>query len=110
MIDFEVIDEPAFRSVVAEAVEVSRGEAGTLLYDWYIDDDGGRARLYEAYASAEAITEHAEGRVFTDLASRLFSSGRVTHIDAYGDPEILKVAELLGPVTLWGEPFEALDS
>jgi len=107
VIDFDVIDTRAFRSAVAEAVAVSRDEPGTLLYDWYIDEAGAKARLYEAYESAAAIQAHAEGPVFTEIGPRLFESSRVAHIDAYGDPEVMKIAEILGPVTLWGEPFEA---
>ncbi len=110
VIDFEVTDLATFRKAVADAVEVSRGAPGTLLYDWYIDDASGHARLYEAYESADAITAHAEGKVFTEIGPVLFSCSKVTHIDAYGDPEVQKVAELLGPITLWGKPFEALDA
>lgn len=107
VIDFEVTDEEGFRSVVRDAVEVSAAEPGTLLYDWYIDPSGTRARLYEAYESEAAIIAHGEGPVFTELAPRLLASSRITHIDAYGDPEVMKVAEILGPVTHWGEPFAA---
>ena len=108
VIDFEVTDLDTFRKAVADAVEVSRGEPGTLLYDWYIDEEAGHARLYEAYESADAIQVHAEGKVFSEIGPALFASSKITHIDAYGDPEVQKVAEMLGPIKLWGKPFESL--
>ena len=109
VIDFEVTDTDRFRSAVSQAVEVSDAEAGTIHYDWYIDEEAGTARLYEAYESAEAISAHAEGRVFTELLPLLESACNITHIDAFGDSEVLAAAEFLGPVKLWGTPFEAIN-
>ena len=109
VIDFEVTDLEVFRSAVRDAVEVSASEPGTLLYDWYVDEETGRARLYEAYDSADSIMAHAEGKVFTEIGPVLFGCCRITHIDAYGDAEAQKIAEALGPVTLWGKPFAAPD-
>ena len=109
MIDFEVTDLDTFRAAVLDAVAVSAGEPGTLLYDWYIDEESGRARLYEAYDSVESIMAHAEGKVFSEVGPVLFGCCKVIHIDAYGDAEAQKIAEMLGPVTLWGKPFAAPD-
>jgi hypothetical protein len=103
VIDFEVTDLEVFKSAVRDAVEVSAAEPGTLLYDWYIDEAAGRARLYEAYDSADSIMAH------TEIGPVLFGCCRITHIDAYGDAEAQKIAEALGPVTLWGKPFAAPD-
>ena len=108
VLDFAVTDLDTFTSAVRSAVEVSAGEPGTVHYDWYIDEEAGTARLYEAYESAEAVAAHVAGKVFTELLPVLASSSRITNIDAYGDPAVLGPAEALGPVKLWGEPFAAV--
>lgn len=109
VIDIEVHDVARFKEVVRRCVEVSREEPGTLVYDWYLDEEGGRARLYEAYESADAVRAHATGPVFTDVGVPLFEITRFVHMDAYGDLGTLP-DELppLWPTTQWGVPFESL--
>lgn len=108
VIDIEVTDLDRFRKLVAECVAISRDEPGTLIYDWYLDPEGRRARLYEAYQSAAALAAHASGRVFSEVGPMLVETCRFVGIEAYGDPEVLKGAEALAPTKLWGRPFEAL--
>ena len=108
IVDIEVIDAEGFRAIAQEASEVCRGEPGTLLYEWYIDEDAGRARLHEAYESCEALDGHAEGRVFTELAPRFFEVARFVHIDFYGDmPSERARQEPLAPRTIWGSTIAA---
>jgi len=107
VIDIEVHDAERFREVVQECVEVSRAEPGTLLYEWYLDDAGTRARLYEAYESLDAVQADAAGRVFSELAGPLLETCTFVHMDAFGD-----VGELVGlvpwPTTVWTRPFASL--
>lgn len=107
VIDIEVLDVKRFKDVVQKCVEVSRNEPGTLVYDWYIDEENGRARLYEAYESLDAVKAHAAGPVFSDVGLPLMELAKFVHMDAFGD-----VGDFLQrpfwPTTIWGPPFAAL--
>ena len=109
IVDMEVIDADGFRALARQASEFCRAEPGTLVYEWYIDEEAGRARLHEAYESFEALDAHFEGRVFTELAPRFFEVGRFVHIDFYGDmPAERAQAEPLAPRTIWGQSFASV--
>jgi hypothetical protein len=90
-------------------VAVSREEAGTVVYDWYLDEGTRRGRLYEAYASADALATHGKGPVFTELAPRYADAVRVAAVDVYGAAESLPRRDALGaPTTWWGAPIAAV--
>jgi quinol monooxygenase YgiN len=109
VIEIEVDDVARFKEIVHRCVEVSRGEPGTLVYDWYLDEENGRARLYEAYENADAVRAHVAGRVFTDVGIPLFEITRFVHMDAFGDlGTLFDELPALWPTTQWGVPFEAL--
>ena len=69
----------------------------------------GQGRLYEAYASTEAVRTHAAGAVFTEVGPELIQTCRFTSVQAFGDtaPHVEGLA-LLGPVSDWGPAFAAL--
>ena len=109
VIDIEVHDIEGFTKAAEEMVVISRDEPGTLVYDWYIDEDTGRARLYEAYETLEALDAHVAGPVFTEVGPRMLSTCTFTHLDAYGTAtEKMKAGPGLAPTTFWGEPFAAV--
>jgi quinol monooxygenase YgiN len=107
VIDIEVHDIERFKEVVQRCVEVSREEPGTLVYDWYLDEAAGRARLYEAYDSLDSVRAHAAGPVFTDVGLPLMEISKFLHMDAFGE-----VGDFLDhpfwPTKVWGAPFAAL--
>jgi quinol monooxygenase YgiN len=107
VLDFAVDDVERFKQVARACVEVSRDEPGTLVYDWYVDEEAGRARLYEAYADADAVRAHASGPVFTSVGLPLMEISTVVNMDAYGDVSALGDFDLW-PTTRWGPPFVAL--
>lgn len=106
VIDIEVRDVERFREIARRCVEVSRSEPGTLVYDWYLDEGEGRARLYEAYESLEALEAHTRGPVFTEVGPPLMEVATFVHVDAYGP--LPQDAPSLWPTTVWGAPFVAL--
>jgi quinol monooxygenase YgiN len=106
---FEVLDMDRFRDMAQAMVAVSRDEPGTVVYDWYIDEDAKTGTLYEAYASADALREHGSGAVFTELAPRYADAVRVTKVDAFGAADGLPRRDALGaPTTWWGAPIAAV--
>jgi quinol monooxygenase YgiN len=100
VIEIEVTDVELFKETAARCAEVSRDEPGTLVYDWYLDEAAGKARLYEAYESLEALDVHAKGPVFTDVGLPMMECSRFVHVDAFGD-----FGEGAGPSTFWPTTF-----
>ena len=91
----EHLDE--FRALAAEAVEGTRGEPGTLQYDWYYSADGRQCVLLERYASSEAVLAHA-ANVSRKLRRMIELGGRL-ELDVFGDPspELQAATAALGP-------------
>jgi quinol monooxygenase YgiN len=98
-----------FRGAVERAVEISNAEPGTLIYDWYIDEDESTARLYEAYESIEAVTAHAGGAVFTEIGPIFMESCSFDHMDAFGDVGRLADGPGFWPSKFWGRPYAGLN-
>lgn len=78
----EHLDE--FTALAAEAVEATRGEPGTLQYDWYFSADRRECVLLERYANSDAVLAHA-ARASSKLR-RLPEIGGGFQIDVFGDP------------------------
>jgi len=110
VLQIEVLDVPRFKELVAECLVISRSEPGTLLYDWYLDEERGLARLYEAYESIDALRAHGSGRVFTEVGPKLLEVCRFTNIDAYGDFGGMSGGPTFAPTTWWGPPFAGLQT
>ena len=110
VIEIEVTDVPGFIDGARQCVEISRDEPGTLVYDWYLDEETGKARLYEAYASTEALAEHTAGRVFTEVGPKLLETCTFIHVDAFGDLGDAADGPSFWPTTYWGEAFTAVSS
>jgi quinol monooxygenase YgiN len=109
VIRFEIVDLERFREMANAMVAVSRGEPGTVVYDWYLDEESQRGTLYEAYASLEALQAHGSGAVFTELAPRYLDALRVVSVDAFGEAAGLPRRDMLGaPTTWWGAPIAAV--
>jgi quinol monooxygenase YgiN len=109
VIRFDVLDPNRFREMAAAMVAVSLSEPGTVVYDWYLDEEARQGALYEAYASAEALATHGKGAVFTDLAPRYADALRVISVDAFGSAAEIPRRDVLGaPTTWWGAPVAAV--
>ncbi len=108
VIDIEVRDVERYKEIAAACVAYSRTEPGTLLYDWYLDEEAGTARLYEAYASVAAVIAHATGPVFTEIGLPLMEVATFVRVDCFGDAGRLAEGPSFWPTTYWGVPFTSL--
>jgi quinol monooxygenase YgiN len=109
VIQFEVRDLDRFREMAHAMVAVSRDEPGTVVYDWYLDEQARKGTLYEAYASREALQAHGSGAVFTELAPRYLDALRVISVNAFGEAADLPRRDVLGAPTIWwGAPIAAV--
>jgi quinol monooxygenase YgiN len=111
VIRFEVLDVERFREMAERMVAVSREESGTVVYDWYLGEDGRVGILYEAYASQEALQAHMSGSVFTELSPQYLDAVRVVSVDVYGEADGLPRRDLLrAPTTWWGASIAAVSN
>ena len=109
VIRFEVLDVARFREMADAMVAVSRDEPGTVVYDWYLDEQTKQGTLYEAYASHDALQAHSSGAVFTELAPRYLDALRVVSVNVFGAAADLPRRDVLGaPTTWWGAPIAAV--
>jgi quinol monooxygenase YgiN len=105
---FVVQIEERFKAAAQRCAELSRAEPGTLLYDWFLDEASGQARLVEAYATVADVIAHARGPVFTDAGPEMMASCRFVHMDAFGDTDQLAGGPQFWPSTYWGRRFAGL--
>ncbi|MCH7789325.1 MAG: antibiotic biosynthesis monooxygenase [Acidobacteria bacterium] len=111
VIEIEVSDIDGFKAAANDMVAISDDEPGTLVYDWYLDEDTGQGRLYEAYASFEALDAHIAGPVFTEVGPRIISTCTFVRMDAFGNaPPERRAGPGIAPTTWWGDPFAAVSA
>lgn len=75
----------SLRELVEEMVESTRGEPGTLSYEWFVDDAGEVVHIYERYVDSAAAIAH--GETFAErFAERFGACVEVKTFNLYGDP------------------------
>ena len=88
-----------FKALMAEMVESTQAEPGTLIYEWSINDDGSVIHLYERYADSAATLTHlaAFGEKFVQ---RFLAAVDPTRFMVYGAPsdEVKEELSAFGPV------------
>jgi quinol monooxygenase YgiN len=86
-----------FKEVAARALELTKGEATTLQYDWFFSEDETTCVVRETYASSDAVLAHVAN--MGDLIGKLGELGGGLEIEAFGDPspELLEAAAVFKP-------------
>lgn len=104
IVECAVKDRGALDEVLAEMVEGTNTEPGSLAYEWYVSDDGSTVHGFEKYANSEEMITHVNGFI-ANWAGRFTSAVDMTGITVYGDPspaarEILDGwhARYMGPI------------
>jgi hypothetical protein len=92
----ENLDE--FKKVAAEALEIARGESGTLQYDFFLSADQTVCVVREAYTSSDAVLAHMGG--LGALLGRLIELGGGMQPEVFGSPSpaLVEAAAALKPV------------
>jgi quinol monooxygenase YgiN len=101
-------DRERFEAMATEMAAASRAEPGTLMYDWYVNEDGTSGVLLEQYASQKALGDHVAGPVFTKIAPRYRGVARAQKVEMFG-ADGMERADVLKATTTWcGEPVAAV--
>lgn len=80
------------RTLMAEMVESTQAEGGTLAYEWFLSEDGKICHLYERYQDSDAAMVHLETFV-ANFAERFMGCLAMQAISVYGEPsEALRAA------------------
>ena len=97
-----------FRELMEEMVAGTRKEPGTLVYEWYISQDGGTVHVVETYADSAAVVAHhvSEGFALKNWAGRVMDCVDGSRVTAYGDPNAAarEILDRLGATyhSTWG--------
>lgn len=86
-----------FRALMEEMVTATREESGTLMYEWFLGDDGAR-HLYERYTDDAATMVH-RGNFGSKFAGRFLGCVTPTGFSVYRDPgaEVRQALGASGP-------------
>ena len=79
-----------FKRVAARALEIAKGEAGTLQYAWFFNDDDTVCVVQETYEDSAALLAHAAN--MADTFDQLLAAGGSCTLEMFGDPstELMK--------------------
>jgi quinol monooxygenase YgiN len=75
-----------FRALMEEMVEHTKTEPGTLVYEWFVSEDGSAVHIYERYADSSALVAHVGG-FGENFADRFFAAVDATGFDVYGNAD-----------------------
>ena len=83
----------AFKQITSQFIStVKEKDSGTLMYDWYLNEDTLECSVLEDYADSNATLEHVAN--VGDLLQKLTNLGKMS-IELYGNPneELSKALE-----------------
>lgn len=83
------------RALATEMVSATRQEPGTLVYEWFLSDDGKRCHINERFADSEAALAHL-GNFGAKFADRFLDCFEPTSLSVYGEPSTEARAALDG--------------
>lgn len=90
------IDEPnrdAWRALMTDMVAATASEAGTVVYQWYADAEGGTWHIHERYADRDACDRHVDGFI-VHFGERFLGLAAAVDVIVYGNPST-KVRDIL---------------
>ena len=74
-----------FKSVMEELVASTRGEQGTLVYEWYLSEDETTVQILERFEDTAAYLTHGDG--FAPFAERFLATVDIQSFRVFGDPD-----------------------
>ncbi len=68
-----------------ELVAATKNESGTLIYEWYFNDENTVCNIYERFADSEAAMTHLGS--FGNFADRFLTTVTPTRLTVFGNPD-----------------------
>jgi quinol monooxygenase YgiN len=100
-----------FKRQAAEVMRQAREkDTGTIVYDWFLSNDGTECEVREAYVDADALVEHAFN--VREARDVLFAEFAYDHKMAfYGDPSprLVELVNKVGVNATWFTPLQTLE-
>jgi quinol monooxygenase YgiN len=100
-----------FKRQAAEVMRQAREkDTGTIVYDWFLSNDGTECEVREAYVDADALVEHAFN--VREARDVLFAEFAYDHNMAfYGDPSprLVELVNKVGVSATWFTPLQTLE-
>ena len=85
-----------FKTLVGEMVAGTKQEPGSLIYEFFLAEDGTHGHIYERYADDEATRSHFAG-FGEKWAERFGDAVEITKFTTYGNPSAA-LREALAPL------------
>jgi quinol monooxygenase YgiN len=100
-----------FKRQAAEMMRQTREkDTGTLVYDWFLSEDGTECEVREAYDDPDALVDHAFH--VREARDALFAGSAYDHKMAfYGDPSprLVALVDKIGVNVTWFTVLQALE-
>ena len=84
-----------FKRFAAQALEIANGEAGTLQYAWFFDDDEMVCVVQETYEDSAALLAHAANMADT-FDQLLAAAGGSCTVEMFGNPSTELIEAISG--------------
>ena len=86
-----------FKKLATQALEITKGEAGTLQYDWFFSDDETVCVVRETYADSDAVLAHMTN--LGELIGELLEVSGGCEFEIFGSPsaQLLEAAAAVSP-------------
>jgi quinol monooxygenase YgiN len=73
------------RALMDEMIVSTRGEAGVVIYEWFVSDDGSVVAISERYADSATTVGHLAG-FGENFAQRFLAAMTPTRLTVFGAP------------------------
>ena len=83
-----------FKALIAEMVEATQKEPGTLIYEWYFDEEERNCQINERYIDSAATMTHLTS--FAGFAERFMAAVTPVNFIVMGDADAAVREELAG--------------
>ena len=76
-----------FKKLIREMSNVvETNEPSTLVYQFYLNEDGTKCMVHETYVDSEAVLFHNESTASKTILPRIFNIAKLNTLDVYGNP------------------------
>jgi quinol monooxygenase YgiN len=76
-----------FKKLIREMSHVvETNEPSTLVYQFYLSEDGTKCMVHETYVDSKAVLSHNDSTASKTILPRIFNVARLNTLEVYGNP------------------------